>query len=293
MKEKKLFLTRIVFIVAIVAMVASIVISGIAKKPTVTEGEFPYSITYSVQGEVKTLEGVYHAQFAGNESYADNTGRIYTGDDETWITICETEEGKVQIITHMYAEYLMGDAQDSDYFSDSAFEPELVYFDNEGYELEDEALKAEWDVEILEWDYPTPVENTLVFSHIAKMSGRVVMPLVIIALLALLAVLIFEKRDESVEKDGRYRFQIVLNIAIGIIAVPLFTIFGLLSDIVGIDGSISHQMVYLLSPVTLLGLAASVALRRKGNGKAAFVAQFAGIILLGIMLLVGLVEGYV
>ncbi len=291
MKNKRLHLTKMVFIVAVIMMLITVVICGIAKKPAITQGEFPYSITYSVQGEVKTLEGVYHAEFTGNESYADNTSRIYDGDDETWFTVYEDEGGKVQIITHMYPEYLMGDPQDSDYFGDRDFAPELVYYDAEGYELEDEALKAEWDVEILEWEYPTPVENTLVFSHIAMMSGRVVLPLTIIALLALLVILIFVKREEDVEKNMSYRFHALLNIAVGVIGVPLFTIFGILSDIVGTDSSISHQLGYLIAPVLALGIAASVALRRKGYGKAGFVVQFAGVVVFALMLLVSLVEG--
>ena len=65
MKDKNLRLTKIVFLVAVIAMVIAVVICGIAKKPTVTQGEFPYSVTYSVKGEVKTLEGVYKAQFVG------------------------------------------------------------------------------------------------------------------------------------------------------------------------------------------------------------------------------------
>ena len=291
MKKSKLRLTGIIFAVTAVVMVIAVVLCGIAKKPTVTQGEFPYSVTYSVQGEVKTLEGVYHAEFIGNESYADNTGRIYDGDDETWFTVYEEEGGKVQIITHMYASYLMGDAQDSDYFGDRDFAPELVYYDAEGYELEDEALKAEWDVEILEWEYPTPVENKLVFSHIAPMSGIVVLPLTAIALLALLAVLIFVKREEDVEKNMSYRFHTLLNIAVGVIGVPVFTIFGILSDIVGTDGSIAHQLVYLIAPVLALGIAASFALRRKGYGKASFIVQFAGIAVFLLMLLASLVEG--
>ena len=292
MKKSKLRLTGIVFAVAVIAMVIAVVICGIAKKPTVTQGEFPYSVTYSVQGEVKTLEGVYRAEFTGNESYADNTGRIYDGDDETWFTVYEAEGGKVQIITHMYPEYLMGDPQDSDYFGDRDFAPELVYYDAEGYEIEDPEIIAKWDVEILEWEYPTPVENKLVFSHIAPMSGIVVLPLTVIALLALLVILIFVKREESVEKNMSYRFHGLLTLAIGVIGVPLFTIFGILSDIVGTDSSISHQLGYLISPVLVLGIAASVALRRKGYGKASFVSQFAGLVVFILMLLASLAENW-
>jgi len=72
---------------------------------------------------------------------------------------------------------------------------------------------------------------------------------------------------------------------------PLFAALGFLSDIMGIDHTVSHQLNYLLSAVAALGVAAAVALRRKGFSKASFIVQFAGVALLGIMLLCALVEG--
>ena len=59
MKSKKLLLPTIILAVAILATVVYSVISSIAFKPTVTEGEFPFSITYELDGERVTIEDVY------------------------------------------------------------------------------------------------------------------------------------------------------------------------------------------------------------------------------------------
>ncbi len=50
MKSKKLFLPVIILIAAVFTMILCSVVSVIAKKPTVTEHEFPFSITYELNG---------------------------------------------------------------------------------------------------------------------------------------------------------------------------------------------------------------------------------------------------
>ena len=59
MKSKKLLLPAIILAVAILASAVYSVVSSIAFKPTVTEGEFPFSITYELDGERVTIEDVY------------------------------------------------------------------------------------------------------------------------------------------------------------------------------------------------------------------------------------------
>ena len=50
MKSKKLLLPTIIISVAILAMAVFSVVSNIAQKPTITKGEFPFSITYELDG---------------------------------------------------------------------------------------------------------------------------------------------------------------------------------------------------------------------------------------------------
>ena len=48
MKNKKLFLPAIILAVAIFAIAVYLVVSSIALKPTVTEADFPFKITYEL-----------------------------------------------------------------------------------------------------------------------------------------------------------------------------------------------------------------------------------------------------
>ena len=66
MKNKKLLFPTIILVVAIMAIAVYSVCSSIAKKPTVTEGEFPFSITYEYKGETKTLSGVLECEYSGS-----------------------------------------------------------------------------------------------------------------------------------------------------------------------------------------------------------------------------------
>ena len=80
MKNKKLFLPAIILAVAILVITVYSVVSSIAFKPTVVEGEFPFSITYELNGETITVSDVYNAYYVRNDGYADTKGRVYEGE---------------------------------------------------------------------------------------------------------------------------------------------------------------------------------------------------------------------
>ena len=69
MKRFKLFLPTIILVAAIMLTVISAFIAGIALKPTVTESEFPFSITYELDGETVTIKDVYKARYKENKKY--------------------------------------------------------------------------------------------------------------------------------------------------------------------------------------------------------------------------------
>ena len=80
MKNKKLFLPTIILVVAIFVTLVFSIISSIAKKPVVTEGEFPFSITYEYKGETNTLSGVYKCKFSGSSTIYDMHDRYWEGE---------------------------------------------------------------------------------------------------------------------------------------------------------------------------------------------------------------------
>lgn len=290
MKAKKLFLPAIILAMTIVVMMVYSVIASIAKKPTITEKDFPFSITYELNGKTEIVEGIYSVSFTGNGGYADTTTRIYKGefissreDIDTSYVISKNSDGTIMMHTKFHADYLMGDTV-YDYFSDEAFAPTLIYFDSENHEYTDEQTLMEHGAKLISWEYPKPIENSFVFSHIAPLSGEVVIPLALMAALALIAVMILVKKEKDLNKQRIDRVSVIVNFVIALTVLPFAAIYGMLSDITGTSVSIMHQIGYFVPAITILGLAASVGLRRKGFHKSSFFVQLAGPVVLAVIM---------
>lgn len=283
MKEKKLVIPTVILTAAMIIMVLYSVCSNIAKKPTITQKEFPFSITYEIDGSADTVEGIYVARYTENGGYVSSTTRLYEGeiisqreDVDASFVLSETDTEIITLYTNFFADYLMGDAA-FDYFSCEPFAPSLVYYEL----LENNAYTEPQDlmdrgVRLVSWDYPEPIENTFVFSHISYLTSEAVIPLAAIAAAAWLAVILFVKKEKELGKQKMDVVAVVCNFLITLICVPFFTICGIFSDINGSTPELTHQLIYLLPSITILSLAASVSLRRKGFRKIGFAAQFFG-----------------
>ena len=276
MKRYKLFLPTIILVAAIMLTVISAFIAGIALKPTVTESEFPFSITYELDGETVTINDVYKARYKENKKYKYRTyiGEIGNlGEDNTIYTLKTDETGRIELWTHFYPDYLMGDAW-YDYFDEEAFEPRIYYYDAEENEFYDRETLSEQGVKLISFEYPEPIENSMAFSHIIIPESDVVVPAIIIAFLAMLATIIFVKKDNDYISMPINTITVVFNFVIGFIVFPFFTTFAGLLEAMGDVGDIMNLVIYLLPALTLLGITASIALRRKLYGKSALIVQF-------------------
>ena len=248
---------------------------------TVTEGEFPFSITYELDGETVTIEDVYKVHYVRNDGYADTKSRVYagelksSGEDDTLYTLKKDENTRVELWTHFYADYLMGDTE-YDYFDDEPFEPRIYYYDAQETEYYDEETLAAQGVKLISFEYPTPIENSFVFSHISHFSGAVVLPTLLISLLALLAIIIFVRKEKELKYKAVDVVSIVFNWIIGTVYMGFVTILALLIDIEGGGPEFYYQITYFIPAVSVLCIAASVALRRKGYGVKALIAEFIG-----------------
>ena len=291
MKDKKLFLPTIILVVAILATVAYSVISSIAKKPTVTEGEFPFSITYELDGETVTINEIYKARYVRNDGYADTKGRVYVGEigdigeGNTVYTLKKDENTRVELCTYLYPDYLMGDPE-YDYFEGEAFEPKIYYYDANETEYHDEETLAAQGVKLISFEYPTPIENSLVFSHISYFSGAVVLPTLLIALLALIATIIFVKKEKELNYKAIDIVSIVLNFIICFTVIPFVSVLALFIDIEGGGPELYHQVLYFIPALSVLCMAASVALRRKGHGVKSLIAELIGPAVFALYLIV-------
>ena len=276
MKTKKLY--ALILAVAVLAIAVYSVVSSIAKKPTVTEGEFPFSITYELDGETVTINDVYKARYVGNGGYADTKSRIYVGEignmgeDNTYYTLKQDENGRIELSTRFYADYLMGDPEYI-YFDNETFAPQIYYYDADEVEYSDEETLATQGVKLISFEYPTPIENDLVFSHISYFSGAIVFPTVLIAVLALVVILIFVKKEKDLQYKRVDKISIVLNFVLCFTLIPLLSILAAFIDIEGGGPELYRQILYFIPSFSVLCIAASVALRRKGSGVKALIAE--------------------
>ena len=296
MKSKNLLLPTIILAAAILATVVYSVVSSIAFKPTVTVGEFPFSITYELDGERVTIEDVYKVHYVRNDGYADTKSRVYagklksSGEDDTLYTLKKDENTRVELWTHFYADYLMGDTE-YDYFDNEPFEPRIYYYDSEETEYHDEETLAAQGVKLISFEYPTPIENSFVFSHISHFSGAVVLPTLLISLLALIATIIFVRKEKELKYKAIDIFSVILNFVIGFTLVPFVTVAATLIDINGGGPELSRQILYFAPAFSVLCIAASVALRRNGHGVKSLITTLIGPAVLVIYLIVCGVQG--
>lgn len=281
MKNKKLFLPSVILAVAIVLMAAFALVSSIALKPTVTEAEFDVSITYELDGETVVIDETYKAYYTGNGGYTNSKGRNYSGklgnfeEDARLIVLKEENGGRIELNTNIFPDYMMGDAEEHDYYTYEPFAPQLLYYDSTEQEFTDEETLLEHGAKLVDWEYAEPIENSFVFSHISIADSAVVFPSVIIAVVAWIAVLCLVKKNADYERKPLDVVSTVFNFIIGLTAVPFFAFVSYFADALGDNESIFNQIFYYTAAATMLSIAASVALRRKGYKKTGFAVQFA------------------
>ena len=291
MKNKKLLLPAIILAVAVFAIAVCSVLSSIAKKPAVTEGEFPFSITYELDGETVTIRDVYKVHYAGNGGYADTKHRTYVGEveslgkNQTVYMLKEDGQTRIELWTHFYPDHMMGDP-DGDHFEEEAFEPKIYYYDAQENEFHDEETLAAQGVKLIGYEYPTPIENSLVFSHFSYLSASVVPLLLLVAAAALVAILIFVKKEKDLQYKPIDVVSIVLNWLVGTLYLAFVSILSMLIDVDGGNPDFYYQMLYFIPSFSLLCVAASIALRRKGYGVVSLITGLIGPAVFGVYLTV-------
>lgn len=278
MKNKKLFLPTIIFTVAIVLTMIFVFAAGIVLKPKIKESEFPFTITYELDGETVTINEVYKVRYDKIGGYKT---RVYTGeignrgDDNTIYLLKKDDAGRVELWTHFHPDYLMGDPEYDDYFVDEPFAPRIYYYDLNEAEFHDEETLLKHGVKLVSFEYPEPIENSLSFSHLVFPDSDVIFPSIIIAFLAWLATLIFVKKDnEYIRRKPINIVTIVFNFIVGLVVLPFFTIFAGLLSALGDIGDFMNLVLYLLPALTILSITASIGLRRKLYAKSALIIQF-------------------
>ena len=299
MRNKKLFLPKAIIFLGIVFTIVTSLIVSIAKKPTITEYTFPISITYEFDGKTETITDEYICTYTGPGQSIDPKDRFYDGylknrdsmDLHGDYLIKSYEDGKLAIYTNLSAGYLMGDPNYTNYYTEyNPFEPYVAYYVYEDYmEYDDAEHLAPLNVKIVDWEYPQPIENTLVFSNITRLTVDNILPTLVVSLLTLIVCVIFVKKDRYVTYSFIDKLSVLINRVILVVMLPFLTVFSFLNDINGSGAGLYSQIAYCLPAAIVFGLAASVCLRRKGYSKQGFIAQFAGFSVLALRLVVSIV----
>ena len=142
------------------------------ERPEVKKGEFDFSITYELYGEVKTLSAVYICEFDGTSWSLDGgygrdwkswTEGDYEGDDDYSAIIGTTEDGgDIILFFGIYPEYFMNDpASDRGGPEPSIY---ISYPENENGESGlvniPEEVEALCGAKIVSCEYDLPIENS-------------------------------------------------------------------------------------------------------------------------------------
>lgn len=250
------------------------------REPEVIVQEFPFTITYTYRGSTRTIEEVYVAEYCRNDQYIGDDDITWYGYVRGWDRLesgyCRVveEAGRTfSINLNIEPGYLMG-APD---YADAVIAPTPVSFDttvDSDMGLTDPAELEKLGFTIDGFNYPEPIENRFRWGGIS-LSSQATMFTAALSAAALIACLVLIRREPGVTYGILDKLSIGLNFLVAIIAFPFILITSVLSEILS-DATAWQQLLYLAPAITVLGIAASVVLRRMGHKALGFVIQFIG-----------------
>ena len=279
MKSCCMKLPIIILVIGLILAVASCLLTGIMKEPVIKEHEFNYSVTYSVDGEVKTHKGSYLCSFIGHDGDDDPTLRLYDGvhkidgnvSESSWFTVAHKDGVELSLIINLDADYLMGDPDKYEYVSGNEA-PALEAVDAEGYGVE---VSEYFDAELISWEYPEPIENSFKFVGFSRLYSISMGAMLFVAFLTIIACIIFVKKDNDVTYKALDTLSVVANFIICLAVIPFITIALIFMPLTMDSSSITYQIYLCVPALSAFAVAASIALRRKGFTKSGFFVQLA------------------
>ena len=298
MKIKKLRIPAILLVGLLVAYAILTVILCYNTKPAVSEGEFPFSITYEYLGETKTIAGVYSCKFEGSQTVFREHDRYWSGEityTEGDYFVFQEEMKTLAVQPYMIAGYFMGDPLHSDIYQVYGLEGPEPYAEYYDYENEISITDFDKDEELaaigfrfVDYSYAQPIENSFSFSGVEYEADNIIF-FVALMLVFLLVCIIFVRKDKEYKYSYLDKSCIIVNFIVGIIAVPFISLICTMFGLVGSGYEWIDQCIYNIPSFTILCLALSVMLRRKGYSKQGFFIQFSGILAFVLILLTDLI----
>ena len=292
MKIKSLKIPAIIIAIGLVAAIAASMLTGMVKAPAITEQDFPYSVTYTLNGETQTFEGVYRCRFLSTGEGADPLERYYEGsylkrnseNHPAAYTIAREDDLELCIVTIFSGKYLMGDTKGMPKAT-FLYDPYLAVMDQEGMEYTEEEYLSKFDAELLSWEQPQPVENSFRFVGFSGLHYRSMIAMLAISVLVILSCMIFVRRNKSIPYKVLDKVSVILNFVMMLAAVPFAAVIAWLAPISFSSAGFGYRLLVCVPAITAFTVAASIALRRKGFTKGGFFIQFAGPALFTLLIL--------
>ena len=242
MKNNNMKLPIIIIVIGMILAVASCFLTGILKEPIIKQHDFEYSVTYKLDGEEKTLDGIFSCNFGGHDEYDNLTTRYYDGK-----YIRNGEEA--------YSSWTMIAQKD----------------DADGCAVE---VSDVFDAEILGWVYPDPVVNSFEFVGFSILHAGSMVAMLLVGVLTIIACIIFVRKSSDVSYKSLDTLSVVMNLVIGFGAIPFGTFMIWLFPLAMDATSLMYQIYLCVPAMTAFTIAVSVALRRKGFTKSGLIVQF-------------------
>ena len=138
--------------------------------PEVDNGEFDFSVTYEINGETKTVSGVYVCEYNGTDwaldggYHRDWNGYVKGNPAEDRYKIGETDDGgDIYICLGVYPEYFMGDEETGGKEIPAPWiTVQYPYDENGGVNIFNDATEIEesFGAKIISYNYAEPIENS-------------------------------------------------------------------------------------------------------------------------------------
>ena len=289
MNTKNRLRARLILGIYLTATCVLLLLGYSAQKPRVKQQDFPFSITYSYQGKTETISGVYASEYDLGAKYMEDEPTAWYGYvkdhnrlEADFYRIAEENGKYFSINLNIEPGYLMGDPR----YADAVCKPAAVCHISDGEDsvsVTDPVELEQMGFSIVSWEYPEPIDNSFSFGGI-YLSSEATMLTAAMAVAALLACMILIRKDPEVTYGLLDKVSIAVNVLVAIIAFPFILIASCLSEILS-DVSLLQQILYLTPAITVLGIAASVTLRRMGQKRISFWLPFTGPVLFGLLIL--------
>ena len=162
---------RMIGIVLLVLLIVA-ALSGCAlavPSPEIKSGEFAFSVTYELGGEIKTISGVYVCEYQGADWAIDSDlhrsweGYVKNVDIEKFVTLGVAEDGgEIRINLDLFPEYFMGEDYEDWRNAPTPWLQVVIADEDGGISIDNEAevIEDTYGAKIIGYEYDQPIENT-------------------------------------------------------------------------------------------------------------------------------------